>query len=191
MKIIIRSIWILTLVIGLISLYWVLSRYTDLFVDELLEKGKWGNVSPVTTFVLSVISILILTITLRFYNLISSTIDLSKSLKMAFFLSIFFILIATMFWSDSWTETPSPVLDSRELGDAIWKLGHPLTFLIIDLPIYLRRKFDGLNPYWSDFWAYPSVLILFNIQFAIYIHGIRMLINLRKIKTTYNNVYDS
>lgn len=99
MKIIIRSIWILTLVIGLISLYWVLSRYTDLFVDELLEKGKWGNVSPVTTFVLSVISILILTITLRFYNLISSTIDLSKSLKMAFFLSIFFILIATMFWS--------------------------------------------------------------------------------------------
>jgi hypothetical protein len=97
-----------------------------------------------------------------------------------------------MFWSDSWTDKPSTVLDSRELGDGVWKLGHPLTFIIIDLPIYFRHKVENLQKYWSDLWAYPSVLILFVIQFSIYIHGLRMIINFKKIKTAYNKkIYDN
>ncbi|WP_430811655.1 MULTISPECIES: hypothetical protein [unclassified Carboxylicivirga] len=189
MKTIIKILIILTTIVSLISIYWIIARYTDLITDDLLEKGNWGNVNPIMTLLTGLISIPILLISHRFFQPIFQTLRLSKTIKIGFLTSLFFILIATMFWSDSWNDTPSAVLDSRELGDGVWKLGHPLTFIIIDLPIYLRHKNDSLQNYWSDFWAYPSVLVLFVIQFSVYIQGLRMIINARKIKTAYNNVY--
>ncbi len=182
LRLIVTILLILTSVILLIDLYWILARYTDLIYDSLLEKGKWGNVSVISIFISGLISLTILFITLKFLNPVSRTVKIYKTLKTGLFTSLFFILLATMFWSDSWTGSQSIVLDSRELGDAIWKLGHPLTFLIIDFPIYLRNKFENLQALWSDYWAYPSVLILFVIQFSIYIHGLRMIINYKKIK---------
>lgn len=182
LKQIVTILLILTSVILLIDFYWILARYTDLVYDSLLEKGKWGNVSIISTFISGLISLAILFITLKFLNPIFMIVKISKTLKIGFFTSLFFILLATMFWSDSWTDLQSNVPDSRELGDGIWKLGHPLTFLIIDFPIYLRHKFENLQAFWSDHWAYPSVLLLFVIQFSIFIHGLRMIINYKKIK---------
>lgn len=186
MKTVIKLLIFIILAVCLIVIYWIFVRYTDFIHDDLLEKGKWGNVRPVVTLITGLISLIILLITFQYYEFIFCTVKLYRSIKIGFFTSLFFILIATMFWSDSWTENPSVVLDSRELGDGIWKLGHPLTFLIIDLPIYLRHKVNGLQEYWSDLWAYPSVLILFVIQFSIYIHGLRMIVNVKKIKNFYN-----
>jgi len=188
MKTIIKILITLTTVVSLISIYWIIARYTDLITDNLLEKGNWRNVNPIITLLTGLISITILLISNRYFKPLFQILKLSKTIKIGFLTSLFFILIATMFWSDSWSDTPSAVLDSRELGDGIWKLGHPLTFLIIDLPIYLRHKNDSLQNYWSDFWAYPSVLILFVIQFSIYIQGLRIIINIRKIKTAYTDV---
>jgi hypothetical protein len=186
MKAIIRILIVLISIINLIAVYWLVARYADFVQDELLEKNNWGNVNPIVTLITGLVSIIILGTTLIYYKPIFQTLKLSKTLKIGFLTSLFFILIATMFWSDSWTNTSSSVLDSRELGDGIWKLGHPLTFIIIDLPIYLRHRVDSLQNYWSDLWAYPSVLILFVIQLSIYIHGLRIIINARRIKTTYN-----
>ncbi len=189
MKLVIKILLLLISIVCLISIYWILARYTEFVFDEILEKGKWGNVNPILTLIMGFVSITILTVSLKYYRPIFQTTKAWESIKVGFIISSFFIIIATLFWSDSWTETPSLVLDSRELGDEIWKLGHPLTFIIIDLPIYFRRNFDGLETYWMDLWAYPSVLSLFVIQFSIYIHGLRLMINYRKIKTTYNNPY--
>jgi hypothetical protein len=192
MKRIIKILAIITSMVSLISIYWIIARYTDLIYDNILEKGKWGNVNPIATLLTGIISITILLISLKFYEPIFKTLKLSRTIKIAFLTSLFFILVATMFWSDSWTDKPSTVLDSRELGDGVWKLGHPLTFIIIDLPIYFRHKVENLQKYWSDLWAYPSVLILFVIQFSIYIHGLRMIINFKKIKTAHNKkIYDN
>ena len=186
MKILIKILVAITSIVSLIAIYWISIRYTDLFFDDLLEKGKWRNVNPIATLLTGIVSITILLISLRYYTSIFQIVKLSKTINIGLLASLLFILVATMFWSDSWSSTSSNVLDSRELGDGIWKLGHPLTFLIIDLPIYLRHKMNSLQMYWSDLWAYPSVLALFVIQFSIYIHGLRMIINLKEIKKFYD-----
>lgn len=170
-----------------ITLYWTFARYTNFVYDEQLEPNKWGNVTPFTTFLFSILTIIILAISLRYYDCIHNSIDTIKSIKIGIGTSIPFILIGTMFWSDSWSYTPNnSVPDAREIGDGIFSIGHPLTFLIIDLPIYLRNRFDKIVFNWSDYWAYPSVLCLFVMQTIIYIHGIRLANNMVKIKTAYN-----
>jgi hypothetical protein len=189
MKTVVKTLIIIIMIICLIATYWIIARYTTLIQDDILKKNQWGNVNPIATLVTGIISLIILTISLKYYDAIFQILKLLKTIKIGFFASLFFILIATMFWSDSWTDNTSDVLDSRELGDGIWKLGHPLTFLIIDLPIYLRHKVDILQNYWSDLWAYPSVLLLFVIQFSIYIHGLRIVFNLKKI-TNYKRLSD-
>jgi hypothetical protein len=182
----------LTSIVAVTSGYWTFARYTDFVFDELLETHKWGNVTPLTTFFVSLLTILILFINLKYHNSINTSISIFKTIKIGIGISIPFILLATLFWSDSWSDTPNySVPDARELGDGIFSVGHPLTFLIIDLPIYLRHKFDGLQYFWNDYWAYPTSLILFIVQIIIYIQGIRLLINFRKIKTAYKTGFTS
>jgi hypothetical protein len=183
MKNILRILIALTLFVFGTTLYWTAARYTTLVYDEFLEpEKKWGNVTPFTTCIFSIVTIFILAISLKYYACIQHSINTFNSIKIGIGISIPFILIATLFWSDSWSNIPNnSVPDARELGDGIFSIGHPLTFLIIDLPIYLRNKFDNIRFLWSDYWAYPSVVCLFIIQTTIYIHGIRLAINIAKI----------
>lgn len=190
MKATIKIILFLTIIVSLISVYWVLARYTDLIYDDVLEINKWGNVSPFFTLITGLISIFILLITLIFYNPIFQVLKISKTLIIAFSISGIFVTFATMTWAESWFGNNYFDPDTRELGDAIWTLGNPLTFLIIDLPIYIRHKFEQTDIFWSDLWAYPCVLILFLIQFMVYVHGIRLIISLKKIKTAYNTMHN-
>ncbi|TKG91465.1 hypothetical protein EYV94_20775 [Puteibacter caeruleilacunae] len=186
MRTIIKVLISMTSLVCLIAAYWIIARYSNLISDSILDKGKWGNVRPITILSKGLISLSILLISLRYFNTVFQILKPLKTIKIGFFTSLFFILVATMFWADTWTEAPSAVLDARECGDGVWKLGHPLTFIIIDLTIYLRHKYDGLQEYWSDWWAYPSVLILFVIQFSIYMQGLRMMINYKRLKEVYN-----
>jgi hypothetical protein len=183
MKITMKILLVIIFIICLITTYWISARYTDFIFDDLLEKGKWGNVNPISTLLTGILSLMILLTSLIYYKPIFKVIKLSKTIKIGFLISLFFILIATFFWADSWAKDPIDIAESRELGDTIWKLGHPLTFIIIDLPIYLRLRFENFKYYLSDLWLYPSIVILFIVQFCVYIHGLRMIINLKKIIT--------
>lgn len=188
MKTTIKILIVLSFLVSVFALYWTLARYTNLVYDEMLEPNKWGNVTPFTTFLLSVLTILILGLSLKYYKSISNSIDIFKTIKIGISVSIPFILLGTLFWSDSWSGTPNfSVPDARELGDGIFSIGHPLTFLVIDLTIYLRHKFNGIEFYWSDYWAYPTVVSLFIAQTTIYIQGMRIAINMKKIKTAYSS----
>lgn len=191
MKTLTQILLLLVVIVTLISGYWSLARYTDLVYDAVLMKGKWENISPFNTFIFGVLTTLILIVLLKYFKLIIQVVNPIRTFKIGVWSSLFFILLATAFWSESWLEEPNAlrhIPDARELGDGIWKLGHPLTFLIIDLPIYLRQKFEIIQNYWSDYWAFPAVLVLFVIQFSIYIQGIRMVLNINRIKTAYNKV---
>ena len=181
MKITIKILVVITFAVCIISTYWISARYTDFIFDDLLEKGKWGNVYPISTLITGILSLIVLSTSLIYYEPIFKILKLSKTIKTGFLVSLFFILLATFFWADSWAKTPIDIIESRELGDTIWKLGHPLTFIVIDLPIYARLQFENFKYFLSDLWLYPIAVILFIIQFCIYIHGLRMIINFNKI----------
>ncbi|RYY06829.1 MAG: hypothetical protein EOP43_05115 [Sphingobacteriaceae bacterium] len=176
MKIILLSLLGLTILGIVISGYLTFSGHYHLFQDQFL-------IQPITTLSLGILSTIILLISLKYYDSTTEIVEYKQTLKIGFICSLFFILIATLAWFNKDPLIP----DSRYIGDQIWKLGHPLTFLIIDLPIYLRLKSKFLQKFWSDYWTYPSVVTLFIVQFSIYVHGIRLLFNFKKIKNLYNN----
>jgi len=167
------------------------SRVFSAYINKLLEEGFnleffiEGGRSRTGKMILpklGLLSIIILWVTLKYEPFVFRVVKPRKTVKVAVYISLFFVIVATIAWSDAWANNPIYMPDSREVGDSIWKLGHPLTFMVIDLPIYLRIKYPSLQNLWSDSWALPLVLLLFLLQFSVYVQGVRMLINMKRIK---------
>lgn len=185
MKKTIKLLLILSLIIVIISIYWTIARYTDLIIDTNIKSNYFFSLKNLFSGILTAF---ILYIYDKYFFFITKALKPKVSIIIGFLASLLFIILGTLLWSDSWSENPSALSsETREAGDYIWQLGHPLTSLIIDFPVYLRLKYPYLQNFWSDYWAYPSVLILFITQFIIYIQGILLLINWKEIKTYYNN----
>ena len=169
-----------TIAITLMAGYAALAAHTGFIVNSALE--KWSGFHPENTVMKGLLSIIILWVTLKYEPFVFRVVKPRKTVKVAVYISLFFVIVATIAWSDAWANNPIYMPDSREVGDSIWKLGHPLTFMVIDLPIYLRIKYPSLQNLWSDIWALPLVLLLFLLQFSVYVQGVRMLINMKRIK---------
>ncbi len=163
----------IVLLVCLMSAYGVIVQQTNWLQDEVIN--RWDNFYPTFTLTTGLATLTILFISLKYKTLVLKSLKLSKTISIAVFASLPFIALATPAWFHSYADP-----DIYELGDAIWKLGYPLTFLIIDLPIYLRKKMEVLH-FFDYLWMYPTVLFLFITQFSIYIHGIRIIINARDL----------
>lgn len=180
MRLFLQIMLAFTIAITLMAGYAALVAYTGFIEDSVLE--KWAYFHPENTFLKGLLSIIILWEALKYEPTVFRIVKPRKTVKVAVYVSLFFVIVATIAWSDAWSGHSVNMPDSREVGDSIWKLGHPLTFLIIDLPIYLRIKHPNLQHFWSDIWALPMVLLLFLLQSSVYVHGVRMLISFKRIK---------
>lgn len=163
----------IVLLICLMSFYGVIAKCTNVIQDVVLN--NWVNIHPICTLASGLVSLAILLLSLKYNSFLFEFINLSKTIRIAVLISIPFGILGTVAWFHGYNDP-----DVYELGDVIWQLGSPLTFLIIELPIYIKQRFECLN-FFSYLWMYPIVLILFVVQWSIYIHGIRLVLNVRKL----------
>ncbi len=165
---------IITSVVCLLATYAMIAKSGNSIQDEVIQ--RWANIYPLYTLISGLISLAILLFSFKYSGFLFDLLGLAKTVKIAALFSLPFILFATAAWFYN-----SGDADQYQLGDAIWKLGHPLTFIVIDLPIYLKMTFEDIN-FVSYNWMYPLVIVLFVLQFVIFTHGLRIILNIKHIR---------
>jgi hypothetical protein len=85
-----------------------------------------------------------------------------------------FVGIATYLWLDARAHDYKGFIgtEASEMGDMIFLMGAPLTQIVLKFPTYAGRYLQKTN----DWWAIPSIILLFVLLWIIWSQAIALLI---------------